>query len=148
MSNKPNIKEIIFKIDNSSFSFKKDINKIDENLFKVSLLNENKYKKYFYLYSEKFSLPGYEKNNKAAVSVAYKYNVDKNKFLQVNNDKNLFVAFRTRENFEYRFCINAPFRTTESRVSVREENPENKNFFCHVQELQNNTVIFSCYGSH
>ena len=137
----PNIKEIIFKIDNSSFSFKKDINKIDENLFKVSLLNENKYKKYFYLYSEKFSLPGYEKNNKAAVSVAYKYNVDKNKFLQVNNDKNLFVAFRTQEHFEYRFCINAPFRTTESRVSVREENPENKNLLKHCEEVIVNSIL-------
>ena len=137
----PNIKEIIFKIENSSFAFKKDINKIDENLYGVSLLNKKKSNKFFYLYSEKFSLPGYEKKNKATISVAYKYNKNTNKFLQVNHDKNLFVTFRTQENFEYRFCINAPFRMTESRVSVREGISENKNVLKQCEEIIVNSIL-------
>lgn len=137
----PNIKEIIFNIDNTSFKFKKNINKIDENLFKVSLLNQNKSKKFFYIYSKKFSLPGYEANNKASLSVAYKCNEKWKKFSQVNNDKNLFVTFRTQESFEYKFCINAPFRTTESRISVQQENIDNQNLSKLCEEVVLNSIL-------
>ena len=137
----PNIKEIMFNIDKTSFKFIKDINKIDENLFKVSLLNQNKSNKFFYIYSKKCSLPEYEANNKASLSVAYKYNEKRKKFLQVNNDKNLFVTFRTQESFEYKFCINAPFRTTESRISVQEENIDNQNLSKLCEEVVLNSIL-------
>ena len=137
----PNIREIIFNIDNTSFKFKKNINKIDENLSKLSLLNQNKSNKFFYIYSKKFSLPGYEENNKASLSVAYKYNEKGKKFLQVNNDKNLFVTFRTQESFEYKFCINAPFKIIESRTVIKEENAININLLKKFDEVIADSIL-------
>ena len=143
----PNIKKINFKIGKSTFKFEKKIEKIDNNLFKVFLTNQEKGKKLYYLYSEKFSIDGYE--GKATVSVAYQHDLKKNIFIPEYDGKNLYVFFNTQEEFAYRFSINAPFRTIEGRTNLRQDNTENdtlKNYcdqvvYKSVLSLRDNKIL-------
>ena len=143
----PNIKKINFKIGKSTFKFEKKIEKIDNNLFKVFLTNQEKGKKLYYLYSEKFSIDAYE--GKATVSVAYQHDLKKNIFIPEDDGKNLYVFFNTQEEFAYRFSINAPFRTIEGRTNLRQDNTENdtlKNYcdqvvYKSVLSLRDNKII-------
>ena len=143
----PNIGKINFKIGKSTFKFEKKIEKIDNNLFKVFLTNQEKGKKLYYLYSEKFSIDGYE--GKATVSVAYQHDLKKNIFIPEYDGKNLYVFFNTQEEFAYKFSINAPFRTIEGRTNLRQDNTENdtlKNYcdqvvYKSVLSLRDNKII-------
>ena len=119
----PNIRKLIFKIDDQKFSFRRHDEDKRDNLKICTIYaddNSNKEKFNYYRFSKKISIEDYE--GESELVLAYCFN-DK-KFV-IEKNKCLNVFFSTLEHTGYSFLIHGPFFLDESRNHIDKANKKN-----------------------